>query len=1265
MPPRPALKLKQNRPLSAIYLGSSGDTALSSSLGSTSTPPGLPDLPEPPSPGASISSSGSGLPSPPATNSTGSGSTGDPASVAFRQRHFSLNSLSSSGNSGGINVFNLNESGSPTTMHHANRPGSAQNDMRRSSGSRSSSRIGRHGEDDDADDDEGLDDTNDIDGNDNDEDNTARLDRRPGLTKSSKENISALQRVKSLTQRNKMVLDKLTSIRLNSPSPSVNSHPRTTTPLLSSTRTSAPSVSSSSSSSSARLSQPQARHALRAPPIDRQLSGSETEREGSVSRYTHTSSSSSSHLRSLNSSQSNPRVTAGDDSIDGRITPPRAPHNQFHTRARLTSAPASPQKARLASASSSGSRQSANSESPSRRRKRTSMASVSSLVEYDEPEPIDSNFDRDRDMDTFGRGDKTREITQSALAAVASSRRSPLGTRKARGPLPREFRDAGPENTIGRRGSLDAPGRTNGRYSAELVTPHRNGHHSTQSMQYSPVKQGTAPTSSGPGPGRSSTVRGQLPSRWASEDLTHTSTPSALDEREREPEGGGRDRRERKQSLRAGSAESALTLNAGRSLVGQSLRAAGLGKREGQGGDVFRAETEKDRERRVEWSPYPESVDSTMGDRDGRDHLRSTQREMDGRIRAGQSMSRAATSMADYRTMDRDGDDDAGPRTGPILRGYRSAYPLAGEPLRDRSLTRDPSLTRRDSDKESVSDRIGSALGRHNSVHAHIGANLERYSSPFGTRRGGTPLPPSSNTTAPSNGSSTPSIPQPPAEHTRLMLDSLTMFESQISRLTGSVSPSASSAELLRNAQSLTFAAEKLNGLLRAGTARALEEQIDAEVNSVDGIGGGKEVIEAWRKFGGDYREGLRYSDDLVRGITGLLLGVGRVLRDHGVGGDGPSHSRNASLEDENASRAAGSPDMGGRDSRRSEREDAFRRLSARPESSLANRPSSAFNTLRERELQRTDTPPPNSATSRAAPRDSIRRLLTPREQREHEQQRLADESPGLGPSDSQRTIGRDYEPSPTPANRHSITSISSGDRGRTLPPLEIPKPVPTLPSESIGRRPNTSDGKAGTLRGGVADRRKPSVTSIATVRATPPSFSALSTPGTTTAVTAHTVSNGLQDTPSPLMRTDSGRSARSGVTFSRPSTVSVSTLSGLQQQDNRKRSFESGNASGPESNGKPGTPSLVARSRLGTASPMTPVSGSDAERESRRKTVASRMMRASLDGSQLERVDVKATMNTVNAADRSAASSILPQLGNGRRERRRTVTDIWPNGNE
>lgn len=72
MTTRPLRQGSTKRPVSAIFLGSNSS---SSSF--------VPDLPEPPSPGAS--SNDSGLPSPPATNSTGSGSVGDSAGSVRRK----------------------------------------------------------------------------------------------------------------------------------------------------------------------------------------------------------------------------------------------------------------------------------------------------------------------------------------------------------------------------------------------------------------------------------------------------------------------------------------------------------------------------------------------------------------------------------------------------------------------------------------------------------------------------------------------------------------------------------------------------------------------------------------------------------------------------------------------------------------------------------------------------------------------------------------------------------------------------------------------------------------------------------------------------------------------------------------------------------------------------------------------------------------------------------------------------------------------------
>ena len=159
MPPRTALASRsRSRPLSAIYIGS-GSTP-------TSSPPSIPDLPEPPSPSTSHDS---GLPSPPATNSTGSGSVGDSNSNSagsVRQRSAASRSTSSS-----------------EMPHGYDKPRNVK---------RSSQVFTDEEEDGGA--------------LDNDEDSTARLSGRRRQSKTANEDgTSALDRVRSLTQRNRMV----------------------------------------------------------------------------------------------------------------------------------------------------------------------------------------------------------------------------------------------------------------------------------------------------------------------------------------------------------------------------------------------------------------------------------------------------------------------------------------------------------------------------------------------------------------------------------------------------------------------------------------------------------------------------------------------------------------------------------------------------------------------------------------------------------------------------------------------------------------------------------------------------------------------------------------------------------------------------------------------------------------------------------------------------------------------------------------------------
>ncbi|KAJ3553295.1 hypothetical protein NM688_g3690 [Phlebia brevispora] len=220
---------------------------------------------------------------------------------------------------------------------------------------------------------------------------------------------------------------------------------------------------------------------------------------------------------------------------------------------------------------------------------------------------------------------------------------------------------------------------------------------------------------------------------------------------------------------------------------------------------------------------------------------------------------------------------------------------------------------------------------------------------------------------------------------------------------------------------------------------------------------------------------------------------------------------------------------------------------------------------------------------------------------------------------DSQETL-RAVDPSPTPLSRHgSLTNHH--ERTRALPPLSIPPSLPTLPSESLLRRTTSALDRT--------DRKKFSTSSNITVRGEsstlPP---VLKPPNTTTAVTTAPV---FHDSPiesgSAISRTNSSGSAHTnGVTFSRPASISVSALSGLQQQHESKARHR-----------------ILASNAVESPSPVSvrsPMSGSETERP---RTIASRV-RTSLDRSAME-----------DSTNHSRAST----LTSTRRTRSRTVTSV------
>ena len=752
----------------------------------------------------------------------------------------------------------------------------------------------------------------------------------------------------------------------------------------------------------------------------------------------------------------------------------------------------------------------------------------------------------------------------------------------------------------------------------------------------------------------------------------------------------GAARKERRQSLRGGSAESALGNNPwspGGRLAGEGLRAAGLS---------LKRDDEQLRGRPPIDLFLDKRADLTSTAQDPVDE--GQQRVLTERERDKQP-ARASTSMAHYQYLE-------SPRE---IRPQRVAYPLTS-PLAHR----DPSLPRRERDSLQL-DRAGSALGRYNNNAGHhppatpspvphpatSAAHLmDRMStgSPFGSRRYTT-----------QHGSLASS--QNQTEHTRLLFESLTMFENQLAKLpmtTGSTGTGSSHAELSRNAQSVVHSAERLAGMLRSAGTRATEAQVDAEVDSTStSLDTSSSLVEIYGKVASDYRENARTADELVRGITALLLGVGKVVKDLGVQSEfgSPSvHARHLSLGDEMRRASPDVVDVGSTSSgrlsaaskrswehstrdREREREDTLRRLAgvSRSESVLARASPSTFQRLRDRENEQLETPPQvttknplTSSTGSVVVSNPSRRLFTPREQREQALDATS-AAARMATLDSQETLQArryDYEPSPTPASKTRPSTTETPDRrdrARTLTPLSIPKPLPILPSESMARRQpstlvsggnnNTPETPSATLRD--RDRRR------ATLRGTAdrPTFPAITMPSNaTTQVTPHTVSNTPHARTSfPLLRADSTRSTttRSQVTFSRPTKASVEeTLTDLQQQyldGERRRAVAVSGEVGAMGGVSP--------------QPRPQLSGSESEREMKPKmVVGSRAARMSLDNLGVRdnngngdraALGVVGRDSTAHPADRSAATTILQQqqqqTTSARRERRRTVTDIWP----
>ncbi|KAG9316032.1 hypothetical protein JVU11DRAFT_3694 [Chiua virens] len=722
-----------------------------------------------------------------------------------------------------------------------------------------------------------------------------------------------------------MALNKLSS-RLNTPSPTLTSRSPNAPSSLASTASSSRLSSRSNAQSISQLQR------------NETLSGSETERE-SLRAATPSRSDSNSH--SYRSS-----------SPERSSTPPSA--SSSRPRRRLISAPTTSEMHQ------------ASPGPPRTPRKRASVASAISV--------------RGTESGRYSRND--HDITEAALAAVASTRRSSTG-KKSRQPLPREFTDR-------ERRSLD------GRNSIEPMTPYHapfrdsgyNDHSSrpaghtalnaSSPLQYSP---------SGARSARFSTVRDltrRHQTRWLSDDMPGNAA-----------DGG------RRQSQRGGSAESALNGGSGVTgrLAGESLRAAGIGMRgsgmqgarsnedvfgEGRDADVYVRATRSG----IVGPGHGRAVELQDEEWQGRSDADNKRRTDGSRSRGGEAValrvrpsdppwapavlvterdvrgtgrgisSRPTTSMADYLH----GENTS--RNGTYsIRSRRTTYDLSDRPVSGHPpTTRDIYMPQTPSDPDGF--RTTALSGRNTSL-APAGHGL------------------STSLNNPQN-----------VEHTLLMLESLSMFQTQLSRLPNQFQ---TARDLADRSAALIRSSERLNKILRAATTNAVQQQIAIEVDGEyyeDDSSNHRAQI--WKDVGSDLRESLREGDDVVRSLTGFILCVGKLLKE--IAGTADSaHLRSTSLDDEVARRHASDPgvEIGSsqrsQDGRRSREPrlgwepmissgeaDVSRRLASRNDLSLVRPPSS-----RDRDSASDQDRPASSGKSFGPPSTS-RRLFASRDPREH-----------------------------------------------------------------------------------------------------------------------------------------------------------------------------------------------------------------------------------------------------------------------------------------
>ncbi|CCO26306.1 hypothetical protein BN14_00326 [Rhizoctonia solani AG-1 IB] len=643
--------------------------------------------------------------------------------------------------------------------------------------------------------------------NSSDGNSSVALDRSTSIGARSTTSSGGMERAKSLADRNRMVLDKLSSIssaassRISSPAPNdrvpltastlrsraVSPMPPTNNTLFP-PKSNASATSSSPRGSYSSLTSPNVRssrdlepdtpvYSSRVHSSDRQIRDSEesTTPKERERLYASQRAPPSSYTASRDSSTSGSR-REGSVRVSFSRNRPEMDVDEFGMNR--------PSQAQSLSQSQSSRQRAYSSESddrsitpPADASRRLAIEQISGgrgrRISITEP---DASPTKPREplrtraaAGTLGRQRNSAEVIERTVAAA---RKSPVRTRAA---LPSEFRS----NTEGKRASWDGKRFSlDGKRTLSRITNSPENLRRDSGNRTSPVVGSRAATV------RESSRRTH--SRWASEDVLGDGNDN----------GNGRPRYER----RGGSIESPI-IPGGRSVVGESLKAAGI---------ITRRDTNESNSRVTDSRYSRDSRDSTdwdveqlrngiarvgVGDSRIREEPDDDESEEESTTPGKRGNGRPVQTIVTSRPSTSSGNHlEEGPRTAPpALRQYRSNTGLIT-----------PS---------------GSGTVRERSV---------------------TPVTPAMLVSAAST------------EHLRLMLESFAMFESTLARLEAS-NPGGGVTELLQNADVVVQATQSLNNMLRESAARALTEQIDSEVEDRE-----SREVEIWRATGMEFRDAVK-----------------------------------------------------------------------------------------------------------------------------------------------------------------------------------------------------------------------------------------------------------------------------------------------------------------------------------------------------------------------------------------------------------------------